>query len=209
MELTKFGHACVRLEKDGRVLVIDPGALSAESALDGAHAVLITHEHFDHLEPVRLAKLPAEVEIWTCEAVAGKLRDVAAQVRTVRHGDGFETAGFRVDVIGEWHAHNLPDMPRVQNVGFLVDEEVFYPGDAFTTPGVEVGVLLVPTGAPWLKASEVLGYLREVRPQRAYSTHDGLYNEAGLKLVDNWLEAEGAKQKAEMRRLAVGETVTL
>src|SRR5690606_32479449 len=124
-------------------------------------------------------------------------------------GDGFETAGFRVDVIGEWHAHNLPDVPPVQNVGFLVDEEVFYPGDAFTPPGVEVGVLLVPTGGPWLKASEVLGYLREVRPQRAYSTHDGLYNEAGLKLVDSWLEAEADRQKAEMRRLAVGETITL
>ncbi|MCG5214404.1 MBL fold metallo-hydrolase [Streptosporangium soli] len=209
MELTKFGHACVRLEQNGRVLVIDPGAFSEESALDGADAVLITHEHFDHLEPGRLARLPADVEIWTCQAVAAQLGDVTAKVQTVRHGDGFETAGFRVDVVGEWHAHNLPDVPVVQNVGFLVEEDVFYPGDAFTPPGTEIGTLLVPTGAPWLKVSEVIGYLRDVRPARAYSTHDALYSELGLKLVDNWLDMEAGKQKAEMRRLAVGESVTV
>ena len=35
MRLTKHGHACVRLESGGRVLVIDPGTLSgAESMAD-------------------------------------------------------------------------------------------------------------------------------------------------------------------------------
>ena len=51
MKLTKFTHACVRLEKDGRVLVIDPGHFSeTEEALAGAEAVLITHEHADHMD---------------------------------------------------------------------------------------------------------------------------------------------------------------
>jgi L-ascorbate metabolism protein UlaG (beta-lactamase superfamily) len=171
--------------------------------------VLITHEHFDHLEPTRLAKLPADTEIWTCEAVSAQLTDLTAQVRTVRNGDGFDTAGFRVDVVGEWHAFLLPDVPVIQNIGFMVEEEVFYPGDAFTPPGREVGTLLVPTGAPWLKIAEVFGYLRDIRPERAFSTHDALYSEVGLKLVDNWLGMEADKQKSEMRRLSVGESVTI
>ena len=45
MQFTKLGHACVRLVKDGGVLVIDPGGWSGDGALDGAHAVLVTHEH--------------------------------------------------------------------------------------------------------------------------------------------------------------------
>ncbi|MDQ5862445.1 MAG: MBL fold metallo-hydrolase, partial [Actinomycetota bacterium] len=51
MKLTKYTHACVRLEQDGRVLVLDPGTFSeTEEALDGAQAVLITHEHGDHVD---------------------------------------------------------------------------------------------------------------------------------------------------------------
>jgi L-ascorbate metabolism protein UlaG (beta-lactamase superfamily) len=61
MLLTKFTHACVRLETEGRVLVLDPGIFSETvQALDGAHAVLITHEHPDHLDqPALVAALAA------------------------------------------------------------------------------------------------------------------------------------------------------
>jgi len=42
MKLTKFTHSCVRLQKDGQVLVIDPGTFSeAEEALAGAQAGLV------------------------------------------------------------------------------------------------------------------------------------------------------------------------
>ncbi|MEV7009904.1 MBL fold metallo-hydrolase [Streptosporangium sp. NPDC051022] len=212
MKLTKFGHACVRLEKGDSALVIDPGSFSEESALEGARAVLITHEHFDHVEADRLrraAEADPSLEIWTNEAVAATLTDVPAKIQIVRHGDTFDTAGFGVKVVGEWHALNHPDMPIVRNVGFLVDEEVFYPGDALTPPGVEVPTLLVPTNAPWLKLPEMVEYLREIRPARAYSTHDGLLNDIGLGLVDRWLEMEADGQKAEIRRLKPGESVTL
>ena len=40
MKLTKYGHACVRLEKNGRVLVVDPGSSPPSPVLDGADAVL-------------------------------------------------------------------------------------------------------------------------------------------------------------------------
>jgi L-ascorbate metabolism protein UlaG (beta-lactamase superfamily) len=207
MKLTKFGHACWRLEKGDRTMVIDPGAFSGESLLDGASSVLITHEHFDHVDVDLLKRAAPDLEIWTCQAVADTLTEVPAKVQVVRDGDTFGTAGFGVKVIGEWHAPNHPDMPIVQNVGFLVDEEVFYPGDALTVPGVAVPTLLVPTNAPWMKALEMVEYLREVRPSRAYSTHDGLVNEIGHKLIDTWLGMESDNQKADMRRIPVGESV--
>ncbi|MGP4093349.1 MBL fold metallo-hydrolase [Nonomuraea sp. KM90] len=209
MKLTKLDHACVRLEKNGKVLVIDPGTFSKGPVLDGADAVLITHQHFDHVDVEKLKAASPDLAIWTCEGVAAELTEVPGKVQVVRHGDGFETAGFGVKVFGEWHAKNHPDMSIVQNVGFLLDDELFYPGDALTVPDVEVSTLLVPTGAPWLKLMEMVEYLRTIRPARAYSTHDALYSEIGLALVDNWLRMEAEKQGADIRRLAVGESTTL
>ncbi|MEQ4719052.1 MBL fold metallo-hydrolase [Nonomuraea sp. B19D2] len=208
MELTKYEHACVRVEKNGKVLVIDPGTFTESPVLDGADAVLITHEHWDHVDVDKLKAASPALEIYTCEGVAAALTDLPGKVQVVRHGDAFETAGFRVRAFGEWHAKNHPDVP-VQNIGFLIDDEIFYPGDALTVPGVEVPTLLVPTGGPWLKLGDMVEYLRTVHPGRAFSTHDGLYNDTGLGLVDTWLKTESETQNADFRRLAVGESATL
>ena len=51
MWFTRLGHSCVRPEKDGAILVIDPGIWTdAAAALAGAAAVMVTHEHPDHLD---------------------------------------------------------------------------------------------------------------------------------------------------------------
>ena len=134
MRLTKMGHACVRLEKDGRILVIDPGTLTEPEALDGAEAVLITHEHFDHVELSRVkiaAERTPQLEIWTTSAVAKQLEGIGANVHAVGRGDSFDAAGFDVSVFGELHAVVNPAWPRVANVGFLIDGGTFHPGDAY------------------------------------------------------------------------------
>ena len=152
MRLTKLGHACVRLEKDGRTLVLDPGAFTEPEALDGADAVLITHEHFDHFEEGRLraaAEANPGLRIWTNGAVADQLTGLGeGRVRRVGHGDTFTAEGFEVEVHGEWHAQIHPEIPLVGNVGFLVDGQVFHPGDALTVPEREVDTLLLPVHAP-------------------------------------------------------------
>jgi L-ascorbate metabolism protein UlaG (beta-lactamase superfamily) len=208
MQLTKLGHACVRLRKDDRTLVIDPGGLTPEDdAITGAEAVLITHEHFDHLEADRLRKALAEdprLTVYTCRAVA-EILGTSDRIRTVGEGDALTIAGFEVSVVGQKHEVVHPDVPPVDNVGFLIDEEVFHPGDAFTV--VPAPTLLVPGQAPWMKAPEMIQYLRAVAPQRAYAVHDGLLNEFGLTLLEGQLSGEGRLQNADFRRLKPGESV--
>ena len=212
MRLTKMGHACVRLEKDGRILVIDPGTLTEPEALDGAEAVLITHEHFDHVELSRLriaAERTPQLEIWTTSAVAEQLEGIGANVHAVGKGDSFDAAGFDVGVFGELHAVVNPAWPRVANVGFLIDGRTFHPGDAYTVPEASVETLLLPTNAPWLKASELIDYVGELSPRRAYSVHDGFLNEAGLGLVDGLLGSLAEERGADIRRLEPGAWVDL
>src|SRR5262245_49779584 len=119
MRFLKYSHACVRVESDAAVLVIDPGTLTEREALDGADAVLITHEHIDHLDVNALAdelgKRPA-VRIYTHTAVANQLGDLSEAVTTVDSGDQFEAAGMPIRAFGGWHAEIHADVPRVPNL---------------------------------------------------------------------------------------------
>ncbi|MDF3298651.1 MBL fold metallo-hydrolase [Streptomyces tropicalis] len=206
MKLTKKSHACIRLEKDGRTLVVDPGGFSEEDAAVGADAILVTHEHPDHFDEGRLrAALEADPDcrIWTLRSVAEQLTAAfPGRVRTVGHGDTFTAAGFDVEVHGELHAVIHPDIPRVTNVGYLIDGgRVFHPGDALTVPGRPVETLMLPVHAPWNKIAEVIDYVREVAPQRAYDVHDALLTDLARPIYDRQIGALGG---AEHLRLAPG-----
>jgi L-ascorbate metabolism protein UlaG (beta-lactamase superfamily) len=206
MKLTKKRHACVRLEKDGRTLVIDPGSLSEEDAAVGADVILVTHEHFDHFNEDRLRtgleSNPA-AELWTLSSVADKISPAfPGRVHTVGHGDAFTAAGFDVQVHGELHAVIHPDIPRITNIGFLVDGSVFHPGDALTVPEHTVDTLLLPVQAPWSKISEVIDFVREVKPRRAIDVHDALLADLARPIYDLQIGNLGG---ADHIRLAAGD----
>lgn len=212
MRLTKLGHACVRLDIGGARLVIDPGAFSGADLLDGATAVLITHEHFDHFDAdlVRAAlAADRELTVWTTAAVAAQLREVSGQVHVVSHGDTPEIAGIDVHVYGEKHARMHPEIGPPDNVGFLVAGAVFHPGDALTVPEEPVPTLLAPADAPWLRALDLINFARAVAPQRLYSIHDGLVNEIGLRVVDSIIGGLAKETGGEASRLSVGASVEL
>jgi L-ascorbate metabolism protein UlaG (beta-lactamase superfamily) len=192
MRLTKFTHACVRMERDGAVLVIDPGGFTEAEALDGADAVLITHEHFDHLDVDKLVAARADrpdLTVHTHPAVAPKLAALGDGVSTVDTGDEFTAAGFRVRAYGGIHAEIHSDVPRVANLGFLlVEESVYHPGDSLDAPDTQIETLLLPIMAPWLKLAEAVEFVRSVAPRRAYAIHDHLLSPAGAMVFDRNLE---------------------
>lgn len=207
MRLIKYSHACVRFESDNAVLVIDPGGLSERAALDGVDAVLITHEHADHLDVAALADALArrsQIRIFTHPEVTPKLGELSEIVSAVRPGDAFEAAGFPVRAYGGLHAMIHPELPRVANLGFFI-EGVYHPGDSFDVPtDVEVHTLFVPVSGPWLKVSESVEFVRTVAPHRAFALHDGLLNEAGHQVYDgNMARLSGC----EYARLAPGAGV--
>ena len=212
MQLTKHGHACVALSDGERRLVVDPGSYTADDAWAGASALLVTHEHADHFVPGKVrAALDADpaLELWTNASVAGQVTGLGSRVHVVGPGDTFTAAGFEVSVHGEWHAVVHPDIPRVRNVGFLVEGTVFHPGDALTLPEVAVPTLLLPAHAPWSKLGELVDYLRELRAERAFAVHDAMLSEIGLGTVAGLLGERGPGQPTPCTRLAPGESVEL
>ena len=178
MQLTKYKHSCVRLDDGDRTLVIDPGMFSdLDAALDGADAVLVTHEHADHLQPDRLraaARAEPRLQIWAPAPVAASLADLGEQVLTVEPQQTFQAAGFTVRTFGGQHAVIHPIIPVIANVGYLVDEAVYHPGDSLIVPPVPVETLLLPVSAPWSKVAEVIDFAISVRAPRAYPIHDAI-----------------------------------
>ncbi|MFF4160761.1 MBL fold metallo-hydrolase [Streptomyces sp. NPDC001678] len=215
MKLTKQSHACIRLEKDdGRTLVIDPGGFSEVDAAVGADAILVTHEHPDHFDEGRLrAALDANpaAELWTLRSVAEQVSAAfPGRVHTVGEGDAFSAAGFDVQVHGQLHAVIHPDIPRITNVGYLVDGALFHPGDALTLPGQPVETLMVPVMAPWNKVADVIDYIREVKPRRAIDIHDALLTDLARPVYDRMLGPDGpGVGGAEHSRLAAGQSIRL
>jgi L-ascorbate metabolism protein UlaG (beta-lactamase superfamily) len=187
MRVTKLGHACIRIEHDGQVLVVDPGTFTEPDAVDGATAVLVTHEHLDHLDVGHLARVDAPV--YTIEAVRRAIADadpaVAERVQVIAPGQQFDV-GLPVTAVGELHAVIHPDLPRFDNTGFLLDlggTTVYHPGDSFTPAGVPVDVLLLPVHAPWSKIAEVADFSRAVGARTSVAVHDGLLNDTGHGVV--------------------------
>jgi L-ascorbate metabolism protein UlaG (beta-lactamase superfamily) len=136
MRITKFGHACVRIEHDGSTIVLDPGVFTDREAVDGADAVLITHEHPDHYLPANL--LAADAPVYTIEAVAAKIREdapaLAERLTVIAPDETFE-AGLPVRAVGELHAVIHPEIPRIFNSGYVVtagDVRIYHPGDSLT-----------------------------------------------------------------------------
>jgi L-ascorbate metabolism protein UlaG (beta-lactamase superfamily) len=144
MRLTRWSHACVVLESDGRRLVLDPGEWSEPRALDGAHAVLLTHEHGDHAD---LARLRASgLPVW---APRGADLD-GLDYTPVDSGQSLVVEGFEVTAVGDLHAAIVPGQDLCANLGYVVaagGDSVYHPGDALAVPDATVGTLLVPMQA--------------------------------------------------------------
>ncbi len=212
VQLTKHAHACVTLADGDRSLLIDPGTFSADAAelVAATDSVLITHEHYDHVnEEVIAAALDerADLTVYGPAAVVQRWSGRKGTVVAVAEGDRFTAAGFEVSVFGELHASIHRDVPRVVNVGYFVGG-VYHPGDAYHVPPVAVTTLLVPTSGPWTKLGEAVDYVRAVRPERAVQIHDLLLSEAGRQLTATFLSPQMLTEVA-LTTVAVDATIAV
>lgn len=217
MELTKFGHACVRITDGDRRLAIDPGVFTdVPQALADLDAVLITHEHADHVDVDRLAAAAGQnpaLRVWAPKSVADQLAGnqvLADRVTAVGPGQSFVAGGLQVRTYGGQHALIHSSIPVVANVGYLVGDAVYHPGDSYTVPNAVVEAVLVPINAPWSKLAETIDFTVSVRASRAFQVHDGLLNDTGRSLYESQVDrATQFYGTTRFQHLDPGEQVSL
>lgn len=176
MKLTHLGHACVLVETDGARLLIDPGTGTDVEGLTDLDAVLVTHQHQDHVDVARLIPLLAAnprarlvVDPDSVAAVAG----LPAEHTVARDGERLTFGGTTVDVVGGLHAPVYGDIPGCTNSAYLVDDGAFFhPGDSFFVPEHDIDVLAVAVAGPWTKVAESVDHVRAVSPRVAVPIHE-------------------------------------
>ncbi len=212
MRVTKFEHACLRIDETDETLVIDPGSFTSPlDDLGDLVAIVITHEHPDHWTPEHLDRLLRARPGTPIYAPAGVARAAEGHdITVVAPGDTVEAGDFTLRFLGGVHAVIHSSIPVIENVGVLVNEELYYPGDSYAVPeGVEVRTLAAPLGAPWLKIGEAMDYVLAVNPRRAFGTHDMTLSVIGKGMHRQRLQWATEQGGGEFFVLEPGEALDL
>ena len=213
MRITHLGHACLLVEiADARILV-DPGTFSPDAHhqrhLD---AVLVTHQHPDHIDVERLPGLLETnpgVQLVTDPETANQLQDRGIHARSLGAGDEVAVGAATVSGVGEMHALIHDDIPRIHNTGMRLTAQgeptFFHPGDALDADPGRVDVLAFPLSAPWARSRDMTGFLRRFAAPHAIPVHDALLSGVGRALYLSQAGNLGSKA-TEIHDLAGGHS---
>lgn len=196
MELTKFEHACFCVRIGDQSIIIDPGNITSDLEIpDDIAAIILTHKHADHTD---LDQIEAILDNNPEAVVAGTADNLSSlelnNAITTKPGDELSFGAFELEFFGGRHAVIHDSYPSVENVGVMINDTIYYPGDSFAAPDRPVDTLLLPVSAPWMKISEAMDYLTKIKPRLAIPTHDAILSAAGQQIVDHILTetADGA-----------------
>lgn len=204
-------HACLVIEKENQQIVVDPGVWSTDFvAPKNVAAVVITHEHPDHFDPEKLAaifdKNPTSVLI-AHETITQKMPDHSSQA--VVAGKTIDIGGFTLRFTGGEHATIHTSYPTAVNLGVMIDETLYYPGDSFAPPESAVHTLALPVSAPWMRFAEAMDFMIAVAPERAFPTHDAILSETGKALADRMFNQVAEQNNLRYDRLILGQSTEL
>ncbi|MBA8817417.1 L-ascorbate metabolism protein UlaG (beta-lactamase superfamily) [Microbacterium halimionae] len=210
--MTKYEHAALKIDSEGSALIIDPGVFTSPLPdLRDVVGVVLTHEHPDHWTPAHLDRILAARPGTPIYAPEGVAKAAAGyEITVVKPGDTVELAPFTLKFFGGDHAVIHESIPMIDNVGVLVNDEFYYPGDSYAVPKhTKVQLLAAPVGAPWLKIGDAIDFVLAVSPRAVFATHDMTLSQAGLGMGRERLKWAVEQVGGELVELNPGDSTEL
>ncbi|MEO3407628.1 MBL fold metallo-hydrolase [Mucilaginibacter sp. CAU 1740] len=182
MKITKYIHSCLLFEKDGFKLLFDPGKFSFAEGLvkpdqfADINAVIITHNHPDHLDTDNLRKIIelSQAAIYTNAEVSQELKEACLESIIVEEGE-MTLGHFLFQVINVKH-EPLLDSPAPNMHAYVIDQLVLHPVDSFDEKLNEyqgIPLLILPIMAPFTTELAVAGFADRINPKEVLPVHDG------------------------------------
>jgi L-ascorbate metabolism protein UlaG (beta-lactamase superfamily) len=188
MKITHFGHACTLIETSTARVLVDPGSFSSGfEDVENLDAIVITHQHADHVDVDRvpaLVKRNPGVRVFADAATAQLLAPQDVSTTLLSLGDRLQVADTTIDVVGGTHAVIHPDIPDISNAGLIFDDgAAYHPGDALFVPPQQVDILLTPISGPWLRIADPIDFVRAVAPRVVVPIHEATLANPALHLT--------------------------
>lgn len=165
------------LEINGKRIMTDPSNsdYGGDSISEtGLSAILITHEHGDHLHIETLKEVlknNPEAIVISNTSVGKLLTEAGIAFTKVEDGEDYMLYDILIKGFGDKHAQIYEDYGQVQNTGYMINE-FCYPGDSFNMPPSKVDILALPVLGPWMKMKDAIDYAKELRPRIVFPVHD-------------------------------------
>jgi L-ascorbate metabolism protein UlaG (beta-lactamase superfamily) len=175
MKITKFPQSCIVIENNNQRLIIDPGSLvspkfKAESLLP-IDAILITHEHQDHADPLLIESLlnNKKVPVIANDSAQAVLGDLVTKI--VKDNEIFEIGSFRITCRELPHVDMIDGSKGPKNTGYIVNDIFFHPGDGIEISNLQVNSAAVPIAGPDISPKDIFGFIKEIGARTVIPIH--------------------------------------
>jgi len=209
MKITKYVHACLSAEIDGKTYLFDPGVFSWESGtfeidtLQRLDGVVITHEHPDHFHPPFVAallhKFP-DVSFVTTPTVAKRLHDMGAvHIFTDSTGD--------IEVFSKKRHASLEPLDNTpENIAVHVAGQLTVGGDRHDLEASKE-ILALTVTAPWGSMIAAADMALRLKPKAIVPIHDWHWNDKARAAAYDKLQGFFAGHDIVFHKPTDGQTI--
>jgi L-ascorbate metabolism protein UlaG (beta-lactamase superfamily) len=203
LEITFIGHSSLVFAYGGKIIHVDPVTAEADyKTLPKADLIVVTHDHYDHLDcaAVEALRKPGT------EVVAGApCEGKVAGAIILKNGQSRKTMGIAIEAVPAYnilhmHSPGHPFHPKGEGNGYVFsfgDKKVYVAGDTENIPEMaklrDIDVAFLPMNLPYTMAPEMAADAAlKFRPKILYPYHYGdtdahkletlLKNEKGIEV---------------------------